>query len=255
MEDFTKTINPAMVPAYDLLGRPGLVRLWVKVEYKGGRLSITGVEGPKRNGDAHGNCGQCGVHPEATPTHGYTTADLERLRLVWDLWHLNDCRPYSAAMKAAGWHEEARRVAVGYEFTRTMEAQRAAEDAEKAALAAARAGVTFTPTPEQVTALCRPYSVTLWVMDGEPEPPAPDGMARAKHLYGHFAGNLKHPERKTLGWLYPSEHPAGLLGRKLHPDDAKGYGCQWWKEDVPEDVLAWLRNLPEPPAGVNPAWV
>ena len=42
----------------------------------------------------------------------------------------------------------------------------------------------------------------------------------------------------------------------LHPDPGHNgyrYGSAWLKEEVPEDVLAWLRALPD--TDVMPAWV
>ena len=46
--------------------RPGTVRLvsgervslFCSIEFKNGRLSISGVEGPKADGNAYGSCGQ-----------------------------------------------------------------------------------------------------------------------------------------------------------------------------------------------------
>lgn len=254
VSDFERLINPARVPAWNSRGDKVTARLWVKIQYKGGRLSITGVEGPLSNGDALGSCGQCGIHAEAVPLEGFTLEALARLRAIWDEWHLNDMRPYSAEMKAAGWNAQALRPVLGYHFTRTMESYKAAEAAKGAALEAAKAGQTFTPTPAQVLALNRPYEATIWTYEGEPEPAAPEGMERARHIGGHNAGGVKAPERKTLGWIKPSEHPDGLLGRKLNPDDSKGYGGQWWREPVPLDVLQWLAALPLPPEGIRPAW-
>jgi hypothetical protein len=59
-------------------------------------------------------------------------------------------------------------------------------------------------------------------------------------------------ERKTAGWTTPDEHPEGLLGK---PCSLCGYryGSAWNKESVPDDVLAWLYNLPD--TKITPAWV
>lgn len=45
-------------------------------------------------------------------------------------------------------------------------------------------------------------------------------------------------------WVPPDEHIEGLLGRKCVACGYK-YGTAWLHEDVPEDVLRWLRDLPE----------
>ncbi len=65
-------------------------------------LSITGVEGPKANGDANGSCGQIGML-EWVPigyTSGYDDATIARLREVWDNHHLNDMCAGSPAQSA-----------------------------------------------------------------------------------------------------------------------------------------------------------
>ena len=65
--------------------------LFCNIRHNGGRLSITGVEGPKRNRGARGGCGQIIVREwdlvEYAP--GWDAALVARFREVWDLWHLN----------------------------------------------------------------------------------------------------------------------------------------------------------------------
>lgn len=251
--DFVRVLNPARVPFND--GRAaGLCNLWIQVKFTGGRLSITGVEGPLTNGDCRGSAGQCGIDPEAKPADGYTVETLARLREIWERWHLNDMRPHSPEMAALGWPEEAKREIFRHEFTQTREASEARRAAEAAALAALKAGQPFNPTPAQSAAAAAPYSVTLWAFPEEGTPTPPPGYERARHIGGHANGNVKAPERKTLGWVKPSEHAAGLLGRKVNPDDAHGYGGKWWREEVPADVLAFLQALPERADGARTRW-
>lgn len=232
--------------------------VFCKVEFKDGRLSITGVEGPKRNGDAAGGCGQISMHMDAEYFDGFEFApgwditSARRFLTIWDEWHLNDMRSYSPAQKAAGWDKRAQMPMLGYEWTLTREAQEAKDRAKKAALAHLRDGLTFTPEPEEVAAFTRPHSWVQWLHEETPEPRAPQHYERARHLYGPNNGDVKHPERKTLGWLRPEDHPDGLLGAKLE-GEAKGYGGQWWREEVPGDVLDWLRSLPD--TDKVPAWV
>lgn len=57
---------------------------------------------------------------------------------------------------------------------------------------------------------------------------------------------------KTLGWLNPDEHPDGILGKPC-PVCGYQYGHAWQTEEVPQEVIDWLFNLPESP--VVPAWV
>lgn len=83
-----KVIRPGTVDA----GRKSPSDLFVTIKYADGRLSITGVEGPMRNGDCHGSCGQCGIAPIVEHAPGWDAETVERLRQVWDRWHLNDMR-------------------------------------------------------------------------------------------------------------------------------------------------------------------
>ena len=70
--------------------------------------------------------------------------------------------------------------------------------------------------------------------------------------YGkHFEGQ-RVESRNMLGWIPRSEHPAGLLGEPC-PTCGYRYGTAWLHEDVPEDILEWLKNLPETTR--QPAWV
>jgi hypothetical protein len=59
-------------------------------------------------------------------------------------------------------------------------------------------------------------------------------------------------EKKEAGWVTPDEHPEGLL-EKPCPVCGYKYGSAWNKESIPDDVLAWLYNLPD--TKITPAWV
>lgn len=255
---FKKIVRLGTIPHY--YGVTSRVSAYCKIEYTAeGRLSISGVIGPRANGDAYGSCGQINMSlREPDGLKGYEPAPGWSLEMVhtfleyWDAWHLNDMRAYDAEMKAAGWPDKATHPMLGYEFKLTNEAYTAKQAAERAALKALREGVPFTPTPQQVIEATRPQSYTQWTYANEKEPAPLECYERAMDLWGYNKGNLKHPERKTLGWLYPKEHPDGLLTRKLR-EDGPGYGSTHFKHEVPEDVLAFLRALPD--TDMKPAWV
>lgn len=84
MENFTKVVR------IGLTARDG--SLFCKIEWTSGRLSITGVEGPKRNGDCLGSCGQVIMNEWAFTAlaPGWNAGRVARLREVWERWHLND---------------------------------------------------------------------------------------------------------------------------------------------------------------------
>ena len=232
---------------------------FVKIVWDGKSLSITGVEGPTPNGNARGGCGQIDMHEwnfsEYAP--GWDAEKVARFREIWHNWHMNGARPYDDAMARDGWPEIAKRQMLGYEFRLTDAALKEKKKAEESALAALRAGEVFEPSPTQFRAANRPYSVVIWVPEREPIPAAP-GTAydagcyeRARHTYGLDAGDIKRPDRKTLGWLRPAEHPDGLL-TKVHPESGNGYGFKY-SHPVPKEILDWLSALPD--TDIMPAWI
>lgn len=56
---------------------------------------------------------------------------------------------------------------------------------------------------------------------------------------------------------YPASHydvaSAALAAAGLNPDAGYEYGSKWLKEKIPDDVLVWLKALPD--ADKKPAWV
>ena len=77
-----------------ILGKTDCGDLWITIKYIDGRLSITGVEGPKKNGDCRGSCGQC--------VDAAREIDQEFANM-WDRWHLNDMRPGCEHQRAEQW--------------------------------------------------------------------------------------------------------------------------------------------------------
>lgn len=79
----------------------GRVFAFVKYEFvkydATGRLSISGVEGPFRNGDARGSCGQIVDVQIPNPN---PEIDLAKFMGIWRRWHLNDMNPGTPAQMA-----------------------------------------------------------------------------------------------------------------------------------------------------------
>ncbi len=78
--------------------------IYCKIAVKDERLSITGVEGPRRDGNARGGCGQINMHlakqqADIQPAPGWTAELMARFFEVWDRWHLNDMRAGSKAQE------------------------------------------------------------------------------------------------------------------------------------------------------------
>lgn len=74
---------------------------FVKIQWDGKRLSITGVEGPKSNGDCSGACGQIVMHEWNLQliNDEWEPEMVKRLRDLWNRWHLNDMRAGSASQE------------------------------------------------------------------------------------------------------------------------------------------------------------
>lgn len=106
MDPFTKVvrIGTVLLPWHR---RNYHTSIYCNIEWSAeGCLSITGVEGPMRNGDAVGSCGQINrTIREAQKAGEITLADawdadmLTRFLDVWDEWHLNDLTAGSPAQR------------------------------------------------------------------------------------------------------------------------------------------------------------
>jgi hypothetical protein len=127
-----------------------------------GTLSITGVEGPRKNGDCAGSCGQITLAPE-NAAFGWSEIDVRRLAYVWRRWHLNNMRAGSPAQE---------------EFLRSQ-----------------------------------------------------------RHLWSSNAAT-----GRWFDWARDVLREAGLEPDPFFRDYS--FGTEWVKERVPEEVLAWLMNLP-----------
>lgn len=238
-----KIINPCKCEIYN----GNQYNAFVEIIYKDGKLSMHGVVGPKRNGNCYGSCGQCVDEiRKGNPTDDWTKEMLDKLCDIWDKWHLNDMRPYCEHQKKLGWDKLAGKKVTLYNYRLTIEAIKKQKEAEKAALNALKEGKTFTPTAEQIKYATLPYFMkTHEELTGE----LAELYEPKKPLY---VGDNSFEETKTLGWLRPEEHPDGILCKPC-PICGYKYGSSWKKEEVPQEVIDWLFNLPD--TKVEPAWV
>lgn len=85
------------------IGKGKWGNVYCNVKWNDRRLSITGVEGPMRNGDARGGCGQIDpLKSEITEfAPGWNQETLEKFAAIWERWHLNDMRAGNAAQEKA----------------------------------------------------------------------------------------------------------------------------------------------------------
>lgn len=237
-----KVINPVMC---EVNGQA--VRAFAKIVFVDGKLSISGVIGPMRNGNCKGSAGQCVDEiREGRPTKGWTDGMVQEFCDILDKWHLNDMRPYCQHQKELGWDKLADKKVMLYNYRLTRDALSKKRAAENAAIKALERGDIFIPTQEQVKYAKLQYSITTSAeISGEDavnyEPKKP-----------MFAGDTGATSTKFLGQLREDEHPDGILCRAC-PVCGYKYGTRWLKEAVPPEVIAWLFDLPD--AEVEPEWV
>ena len=66
--------------------------------------------------------------------------------------------------------------------------------------------------------------------------------SKPSNAYGrHFTGQ-RQDSWNLLGWVRPDEHPAGLLTKPC-PVCGYRYGTEWKTEDLPGDVIAFVRGI------------
>lgn len=87
-----------VVPTQFLDHRDEWHPVFVTIRWEAPRLSFTGVEGPKDNGNCAGGAGQIVLESEH-PAPGWEAEDVERLNEVWRRWHLNDMNAGSPAQE------------------------------------------------------------------------------------------------------------------------------------------------------------
>jgi len=227
MEAFQKILSPTVT------GDRGGIPVFVKVIFDGTRLSITGVEGPRRNGNCYGGCGQIKLDPAAA-SEGWTAEMVEKLSQVWKAWHLNDMRAGCEHQRVASDPSEKVEVVT---YRLTDEARTQIRGLKALNLARLQAGETVTSTQDEIALLSLPRETH--------QAPDADGPGSGRY-------EVARRGTRPIGTTYPSEHPRGLL-MKACPECGYQYGSTWLTEEVPADVLDFLRGLPS--TSLTPAWI
>lgn len=214
--------------------------VFVKATYSDGRLSISGVEGPKRNGDAVGGCGQIvhSLNPEQFTEFapGWDAERCGRFLETWERWHLNDMRPGCEHQRE--WNASEPLEVVSYGLT-TEASQNRRRLQEVAGMDAARGVLPELDETERALLL-----LDDWFKPRFSPPDADDALSGCYEV--------RKRATKLAGWVHPEEHPRGLLGKPCEVCGYK-YGTAWLREEVPADVLEFLQSLPE--TDQTPAWV
>lgn len=240
---FTKILQPCSCKSLE----GAMLRAYVNVEFTDeGNLSITGVVDPTRSGNCY-CAGQCYDEIRSgRPAKGWTKKMIAKLCDIWEEWHLNDMRSYCEHQKAAGWNVLAQEEITLYHYRLTLESIRRQKEAKDAALAALRKGETFTPTPEQ-----HEYAVLPGICDTYEKLPD-DGAPYYEPRKPLYPGDKGARETKKRGWVRFDASEKGILCKPC-PVCGYKYGSEWLKEEVPEEVLDFLKSLPDSPT--KPAWI
>lgn len=230
MEVFKKIINPGTLDGQNV---------FCKIELKKNQkdllcLSITGVIGPKSNGNCAGACGQIdgelksGLELYAI---GWDADLLARFLHVWEIYHLNDMKVGCEHQRAERWGTE--KITV-IKYSYTTDTFLARERLEKSILKAAAEGKPLSLSDDERYLLNLPRG-RKW--DCNP-------------LSAHYKEMSR--ETKYSGHVKPEEHPKGVLCKPC-PICGYKYGTSWLYLEIPEKIIEFLKALPD--SIKIPAWV
>lgn len=243
----TSLFNKVVSPGTSQLWKGQFARLYLRIQYtqdndkdKKRRLSITGVEGPTRDGNCKGSAGQCidALDRLVDLDVGWTKEIVFRLKQIWKEWHLNDMRA-GCVHQRKDWDMSEPLVVTTYTQVGTR-----FHDLKVLVL-------NYHATPEEIELFNLSESVYRKLNMGTSDPYPEEDVNRA------VRENVLAPWKQVdtiAGWVSPSQHPKGLLTKPCYVCGYK-YGTDWLHEDVPNDVIEFLGSLPDCPDGVWPAWV
>lgn len=252
MKNFTKIINPT-TSSSKYYKSP--FNNYIKIEYTDNKLSITGVMGPTSNGDCKGHAGQnidtiCNLdnnYYNTKPTKDFTESDLKKLVDIWNEYHLNDMKPYDVEMKKLGWDKLAKKEIYKITLELNTETWMLQNKIKTYCMTSLKETGSANISEKEREVLNLKLRKIIYSYDKDkfdiPQYYEFDKNSRTKEL---------DIEKTTLGWIYPEEYPDELLG-KLCEESGNRYGEAWYKQEIPEDILEWLYNLPD--AENKPAWI
>lgn len=257
MADFKKVVMLGTGKTYGGRG----FKTFAKIEFKSGKLSICGVEGPRKSGNCTGSCGQIDMGYKEnpgmiTPGPGWTRAKLDKFMEIWDKWHLNDMRSGCEHQRAENWGKKTL-IIVHYDLSReTWEARRKIEAKVQQGI---REQGKAEIAPHEQEILNLPLSLCY---PGEDIYERDVSLANLRNIINRYYTEKKRENKLSTGiYEHPEDskfnsdnefHPEGVLCKPC-PVCGHKFGTGWLKEEVPEDVLKFLRALPNSP--VVPAWV
>ncbi len=245
--------------------------IYCGIKYTEGHLSISGVIGPLKSGNALGSCGQINMsfwHRNSKKEKGLIKPDainfapkwnveqwLDFLD-VWEKYHLNDLRAGCEHQRKEEWgKKELTLVRVENHLWRYSsiinyaEIKFAFKDIEKCY----KTG-KFNPKlliKKYSHSACKAYIFAIQdALEGKVFIPCKGSTSST------WVGEDKPikivTEKKLSSWVYPSEHSEGVLTKPCSVCGYK-YGTAWLKEEVSEETINFLLSLPD--TDKEPAWI
>lgn len=251
-QNFKKVMRIGTIKTYG--GRGASV--YIEAELKDGKLSLHGCIGPTSNGNALGGCGQIDMefahrnsadndkrytHPikpnEIKFVNGWTVNKWFDLLDIWQKWHMNDMQPGCEHQTAEGWGKE---ELTYYKYKLNSAAWNKQREIQKKAESQLAQTGKATVTTEEQEILNLPYTINI----------AEEKKAELTEFLKNYTEEGK--ETKTAGWIYPKDHPKGVLGKPC-PVCGYKYGTAWRKTEIPKEVIEKLQSFPN--TDKDPAWV
>lgn len=236
--------------------------VFCKVRIEEGKLSITGVIGPTKDGNAAGGSGQIDMEfAHRNPADndrrysmpimpsqiqfapGWTGDRWLDFLDIWHNWHLNDTCAACEHQTGPAWDARKQLEVVpltwGDEYHRLRKAAEAGEmDRQQ-----------YVSWQEVVKAV---ESLTIaGLRNHTPKHPALWGE-RGEDFIKRGLVKVERTQTTGAGWVYPQEHPEGLLCKPC-PVCGHKYGSRWLFKPLPPAVVQFLGSLPD--ADKSPAWV
>lgn len=248
MESFKRIFVVGSLPAHHYrTGAEISAPLWIKILYIDGRLSISGVHGPLRNGEAHGSSGQNSdllpkllKFPDQIRVEGGAET-VRRLLEIWQEWHLNSMRAHCDHQIAVhNWDVKERVQLWRWQLeSPVLSWQRKTKDAAQTRLLA---GETVAYSAEGLEQLRKPFSV--WTHDEQ----SPGDGYKLESTSEVPVSSLWPMEELGKGHHFTMEHchPKGLLAKPC-PTCGHKWGSAWLYKEVPGEVLQFLASMPHDP--------
>ena len=253
VNDIKKIVN---IGSIDIDGlRAGI---FCSVKIKNDTLHISGVIGPKYNGDAIGSCGQIDMDFQHRNQKGTDLITPDQIAFnsdwnsetwfdfldLWKNWHLNDMKPSCEHQEALGWSDQASEEVTFYNWSLNSETLSRQNDIKtKSDEALKKRGHVILNKIDQMI-LRLEYILTT---------NEPDLTGSNLFYYVPCKGSyINHTETKTRGWLDIKENEKGLIGKPC-PVCMYRYGTSWKKRDLTNKVIQQVKDLPL--SKQIPAWV